>query len=253
MNSVFSLRQVSFQYSQKYSQKNIQGTGLKSISLAIAPGERVALVGRSGAGKSTLLNLLNGSLSPSVGELQILGQPIAHLPQRQRRRLQFQIGTIYQQLFLVDNLPVIHNVNAGNLGRWTFWQAAFSLLFPLGVDRVRQVLQQVGIPEKIFARTDRLSGGEQQRVAIARVLIQNPVAILADEPIASLDPERSREVMDLLVNLCETNGKTLVVSLHNLTYARSHCQRAIGLKDGEIVFDLAIAELTDERIAELYS
>jgi phosphonate transport system ATP-binding protein len=244
MNSVFYLRNVSFQYGKKVC--------LKSISLAIAPGERVALVGRSGSGKSTLLGLMNASLTPRSGEIQFLGQTIAQLPQRQRRRLQFQIGTIYQQLHLVNRLSVIHNVNAGNLGRWSFWQAALSLIFPLSEAKVRQILQQVGIPEKIFARTDRLSGGEQQRVAIARVLMQNPIAILADEPIASLDPERSREVMDLLVNLCETEQKTLVVSLHSIAYALSHCQRAIGLKDGEIIFDLAIAELTDALIENLY-
>ena len=190
---IFYLKQVSQQFGQF--------TALEDINLQIYPGEKVSLVGASGAGKSTLLSLLNGTLQPSQGQVRVLGRNLSDLSQKTRRHWQRKIGTIYQQFHLVDNLRVIHNVNAGYLGRWSFWQAALSLVWPLEVEKALLTLAQVGIPEKLYDRTDQLSGGQQQRVAIARVLVQDPAAIIADEPISSLDPERSREVMDLLRDL----------------------------------------------------
>lgn len=184
---LLQLHQVSYQFSP------YQPAALTNINLQVYPGDRMALVGPSGAGKSTLLQLLNGSLSPSSGEMLSFGQPWVQLSPRRRRKLQRQIGTIYQQFHLVPTLQVIHNVNAGHLGRWPWPKALWSLVVPQERDRARAALTQVGIPEMLYARTDQLSGGQQQRVAIARVLIQDPQIILADEPIASLDPERSRE------------------------------------------------------------
>jgi phosphonate transport system ATP-binding protein len=225
---------------------------LSNINLSIHPGERVALVGPSGAGKSTLLNLLNGSLLPSRGKVRLLGHDLAHLSPQAARRIQQRIWTIYQQFHLVDNLPVIHNVNAGHLGRWSFMRAALSLIWPQAVEQAAQALAQVGIPEKLYARTDQLSGGQQQRVALARVLVQDPAAILADEPISNVDPERSRGIMDLLSQLSQQTGKTLVVSLHLIEYARSHCDRIIGLRHGEILFDRPVAEISQAMIDDLY-
>ena len=225
---------------------------LSNINLTIHAGGRVALVGPSGAGKSTLINLLNGSLLPSQGEIRLLGQNLARLSPRAARRVQQQIGTIYQQFHLVDNLQVIHNVNAGHLGRWSLTRAAWSLLWPQSVDVAAQALTQVGIPEKLYARTDQLSGGQQQRVALARVLVQDPAAILADEPISNIDPERSRGIMDLLSHLCRQTGKTLVVSLHLIEYARSHCDRIVGLRHGRVIFDAPVAEISQEMIDVLY-
>ncbi len=225
---------------------------LDGLNVQIYPGERVALVGSSGAGKSTLLRLLNGTLLASSGEVWVLGQNLGRLSGSRLRRVQRQIGTIYQQFHLVDNLQVIHNVNAGHLGRWPFWRAALSLVYPLEVATAVQALQRVGIPEKLYVRTGQLSGGQQQRVAIARVLVQDPQIILADEPVSSLDPELRREVMDLLRDLAQTGGKTLVVSLHSLELARSHCDRIIGLKAGRICFDLPAADLTPALISDLY-
>lgn len=241
---IADLHQVSHQFGQF--------TALSEITLQIYPGESVALVGSSGAGKSTLLQLLNGTLMPSQGELQILGQSLRQLNDRQLRQLQRRIGTIYQQFHLVDSLKVIHNVNAGQLGRWSFPKALLSLIIPQDVATAQAALTQVGIPEKLYERTDRLSGGQQQRVAIARVLVQNPWLILADEPIASLDPERSREVMDLLRDLTQAQGRTLVVSLHDIEFAKSHCQRIIGLRQGRIVFDLPTVDVTPEMWAAVY-
>lgn len=247
MNStlpLFELKQVSQRFGQFQA--------LHNISLQIATGDRVALVGSSGAGKSTLLRLLNGTLFPSEGEVWALGRQLNRLSSRRLRQVQRQIGTVYQQFHLVDSLRVVHNVNAGHLGQWSFARALFSLLVPLEVETAARALSQVGIPDKLYARTDQLSGGEQQRVAIARVLVQNPLAILADEPIASLDPERSREVMDLLKSLCEQTGRTLVVSLHDVEMARSYCQRMIGLRQGQIVFDAPSADVTAAMFADLY-
>jgi phosphonate transport system ATP-binding protein len=241
---VFELKQVSQQFDRVLA--------LEEITLQIHPGERVALVGSSGAGKSTLLRLLNGTVLPSQGEVWALGRNLSHLSVRQLRQIQQQIGTIYQQFHLVDNLQVIHNVNAGHLGRWSFGKAALSLLYPFDRQAAAKALQRVGIPEKLYERTDRLSGGQQQRVAIARVLVQDPVVILADEPVSSLDPELSREIMDLLRDLVQESGKTLVVSLHSVELARSHCDRMIGLRNGRFFFDAPTHQVSDRMIAELY-
>ncbi len=227
-------------------------TALEQITLTIRPGERVALIGPSGAGKSTLISLLNGTLLPTSGTVRVLGHDLARLAPRRRRRVQRQIGTIYQQFHLVDTLRVIHNVNAGRLGEWSLLKAALSLVWPLEVDAARRALQQVGIPEKLYARTDELSGGQQQRVALARVLVQNPIAILADEPISQLDPERGREIVDLLCDLAGRGGKTLVASLHAIEYAVSHFDRVVGLREGRIVFDRDARAITPRMLESLY-
>lgn len=241
---IFHLSQVTRQFQAL--------TALAEVNLSIATGERVALIGPSGAGKSTLLSLLNGTLLPSAGQVTVLGQDLRRLSPRQRRRVQRQIGTVYQQHHLVTNLSVIHNVNAGHLGRWSLAKAAWSLLWPQSVEIAARALAQVGIAEKLYVRTDRLSGGEQQRVAIARVLVQDPVAILADEPIASLDPARAHDLMALLCRLTEQSGKTLVISLHDIEYAFQYCTRLVGLRQGQIQFDAPPAQVTDAMIHELY-
>ena len=242
---IFELKNVTKRFGQFQA--------LTDINLQIQAGERVALVGSSGAGKSTLISLLNGTLLPTAGEVWVLNRNLAQLRPKSMRQIQRQIGTVYQQFHLVDNLRVIHNVNAGHLGRWSFFKAALSLIWPLEVETAAHALSQVGIPEKLYARTDQLSGGQQQRVAIARVLVQNPTAILADEPISSLDPERSREIMELLRQLSQETGKTLVSSLHAIEYARSHYQRIIGLRQGRILFDTSAQTLSTAMIEDLYN
>ncbi|HIK14559.1 MAG TPA: phosphonate ABC transporter ATP-binding protein [Leptolyngbyaceae cyanobacterium M33_DOE_097] len=241
---IFELTNVSHRFGST--------AALHNISLRVEPGERVALLGASGAGKSTLIRLLNGTLLPTSGEISVLGQNLNHLKPRQLRRVQRQIGTIYQQFHLVDNLRVIHNVNAGNLGRWSFAKACLSLVYPAERDKAAAALTQVGIPEKLYARTDQLSGGQQQRVALARVLVQDPAVILADEPVASLDPERSREMMTLLKDLSTQKNHTLIVSLHTVELAQMFCQRLIGLRKGRILFDLPTGSVTSELFADLY-
>lgn len=243
LGAVFELRDVSCHFESVEAISN--------LTLTIRRGEKIALVGPSGAGKSTLIQLLNGSLTPTQGEILIFGQPLARLSARQRRLVQQKIGTLYQQYNLVDNLAVIHNVNAGRLGSWSLARSLASLIWPLEKQSASEILTQVGIPEKLYERTANLSGGQQQRVALARVLIQNPEVILADEPIASVDPERSREVMNLLRDV-SAQGKTLIVSLHVVEYAFSHFDRIIGLRDGRIFFDASPANVTPKVVKDLY-
>ncbi len=241
---IFELKNVNKQFGSFQS--------LININLQIQAGDRVALVGSSGAGKSTLINLLNGTLQPSEGEVWVLGRNLASLRPKSLRQVQQQIGTIYQQFHLVDNLRVIHNINAGHLGRWSFLKAAVSLIFPRDVETAARALKQVGMLEKLYQRTDRLSGGQQQRVAIARVLVQNPIAILADEPISSLDSERSREIIQLLRQLSQDSGKTLVTSLHAFEYAHTYYQRIIGLRQGRILFDAPAEAVSPAMVEALY-
>ena len=173
---------------------------------------------------------------------------MANLRPKLCRQLQRQIGTIYQQFNLVDNLRGIHNVNAGHLGHYSFLQAVISLIYPLEVETALKALTQVGIPEKLYERTEKLSGGQQQRVALARILVQNPVTILADEAISSLDSERSREIINLLCQLSENGGKTMVSSLHAVEYALRYFQRIIALRQGRILFVAPIADVTGEMV-----
>jgi phosphonate transport system ATP-binding protein len=225
---------------------------LEDITFNIMAGERVAVVGPSGAGKSTLIRLLNGTLFSTTGEVRVLGQRLDQLSPQALRQVQSRVGTVYQQFHLVDNLRVVHNLNAGHLGRWSLTKSLVSLIRPMDVQGAFNALEQVGIPEKLYERTDRLSGGQQQRVAIARVLIQDPEAILADEPISNLDPELSKEVIDILVDLSVCSGKTLFCSLHAIEFALSNFGRIIGLRRGRILFDSAAENVTDEMIKSVY-
>ncbi|MDA0866636.1 MAG: ATP-binding cassette domain-containing protein, partial [Cyanobacteria bacterium] len=146
----------------------------------------------------------------------------------------------------------IHNVNAGHLGRWSAPKAALSLAWPQAVETAANALEQVGLLDKLYARTDLLSGGEQQRVAIARMLVQDPQVVLADEPIASLDPARAHDLMALLRDWCVQAGKTLVVSLHEVAFAQTYCDRLIGLRQGQLVFDAPVAQVSDSMLQGLY-
>ncbi len=224
---------------------------LNGIDLVVQPGERIGLLGPSGAGKSTLLALLNGSLAPSRGTVEVLGTPLAGLAPARLRAVQRRIGTISQRLDLVDQVRVLHNVNAGRLGQWGTARALLALAVPRADPAVVSSLERVGLGFAVHERTERLSGGERQRVAIARLLVQDPELVIADEPVSSLDPARASEVLDLL-RTASPHG-TLLVSLHQPELARRHCTRVIGLQQGAVVLDRPVAELTDAELDELYT
>ncbi|MCT1430466.1 ATP-binding cassette domain-containing protein [Brachybacterium muris] len=221
-------------------------------SLSVAPGQKVALVGPSGAGKSTVLGLSNGSVTPSTGTVTTLGTELGAATRRQLRAVRAGIGTVHQRLDLVGPLPAIHNVNAGHLGRWGLWKSLASLVRPLEADVALAAMARLGIEELAPTRTERLSGGEQQRVALARIIVQDPALVLADEPISSLDPQRARVVMDMLAAVVADGDRSLLVSLHDFDIARSVCDRVIGLRQGHVVFDLPAGEVTDAHRDELY-
>ena len=226
---------------------------LAGVDLRVDRGERLALIGPSGAGKSSLISLLAGRLLPAQGEVRVLGRDLGLASPRERRAIQHRLGTVRQQFDLVGQLRVVHNVNAGRLGGWSLLRAALSLLKPRDLDDVRAALAQVGLEDKLFERTDELSGGQQQRVAIARVLRQEPWAILADEPIASLDPVRGAEVVDLMLGLSAQLGTTLVVSLHDVDVALGRFDRVVALREGLVTYDGQPSGLSEAAIAELYA
>ena len=225
---------------------------LDGVDLDIRPGERVALVGPSGAGKTTVLRVCNATIRPTSGTVRVLDLDLAQSNARDVRSVRRRIGTVHQQLHLIGPLRVIHNVNVGHLGAWTRGRALRSLMRPVQVAQATEALASLGMAAKIDERTDRLSGGEQQRVALARVLVQDPELILADEPVASLDPARAEEVMDLLCDVVAGRARTLVVSLHDFDLARRRCDRLIGLRAGRVVFDEPATEVTDAMGASLY-
>jgi phosphonate transport system ATP-binding protein len=227
-------------------------TAIDEIDLTVAAGERVALVGPSGAGKTTVLRLCNATVVPSEGTVSVLGCDFATASERQRRAVRRRVGTVYQQLHLVGPLRVVHNVNAGRLASWGRARALRSLVRPLEVDAARDALTRVGIGDKLYARTEHLSGGEQQRVALARLLRQEPDLILADEPVSSLDPARAEEVMDLLCGVVAQGTRALVVSLHDFGLAQRRCDRIVGLREGRVMFDLPASQVDGERASALY-
>jgi phosphonate transport system ATP-binding protein len=228
-------------------------TALDDVDLRIGRGERVGLVGPSGAGKSTLLRLAGTALRRTDGHVDVLGTTIDdQLPGADLRRLRRRIATVHQDLLLVDNLSVVHNVNAGRLGSWSTARALRSLLRPHGVAEVQAALDALGIGDLLHRRTDGLSGGQRQRVALARVLVQSPDLVLADEPVSSLDPARAEEVLSLLTGIADHDDRTLVVSLHAFDLAVRHLPRLIGLRDGRVLFDLPADQVTADHAAALY-
>ena len=220
------------------------------LTLDIEPGETVAFLGPSGSGKTTLLLLTSGQLQPTAGRVQLNGLDLAEMrPGPELARL---VGMIHQQFDLVPHLSALHNVLAGRLGQWGFSKALLSLMWPQDRDAGMGALARVGLADRAYLRASHLSGGEQQRVAIARLLVQNPSVILADEPVASLDPARSGETLRLLMDIVREGRKTLVASMHSVELARAHFARLIGVRNGVVQFDLPSAQVTEEMLNELY-
>ncbi|MFN0059655.1 MAG: phosphonate ABC transporter ATP-binding protein [Planctomycetota bacterium] len=225
---------------------------LERISFEVARGERLAIIGPSGAGKTTLLRLIAGVLKPTQGDVVTLGFDTRALHGRRLRELRRQVGFLYQSDNLVPGLRVIHNVLMGRLGRWSLAKSLLSLLWPREIPRARAALDEVELAHKLWALPTALSGGEQQRVALARLLLQEPQLYLADEPVNALDVRLGREVIELLVKVTRARSDTLIVSLHALDLLRGNFQRVIALRRGQLVFDGAPEQLDNDRLRDIY-
>jgi phosphonate transport system ATP-binding protein len=242
---MIELRQVSKIYPN-------QTKGLNHINLTIQEGEFIAIVGLSGAGKSTLLRSINRLHDISEGDILINGQSITEAKGKKLRLIRRDIGMIFQSFNLVKRSSVLRNVLAGRVGYHSTLRTLTGRFPQKDIDLAFEALGRVNIMEKAYSRADELSGGQQQRVAIARVLAQEAKIILADEPVASLDPLTTKQVMDDLKKINQELGITTIVNLHFIDLARTYATRIIGLRAGEVVFDGPVAEATDERFAEIY-
>jgi phosphonate transport system ATP-binding protein len=237
---------------------------LTDIGFTIGRGEMVALIGASGSGKSTLIRSIAGLIPVDrprgrdarqpTGSIRILGQPM----QEDGRisgaasRLRAHVGVIFQQFNLVPRLPVLTNVCLGLLGQIPGWRGSLARFTKVERQRAMKALDRVGIAEHALKRGSELSGGQQQRAAIARTLVQGARVLIADEPIASLDPSAARRVMDILAELNRQDSITVLVSLHQVEYALAYCQRTIALREGRIVYDGPSGALTPAFLSELY-
>jgi phosphonate transport system ATP-binding protein len=226
--------------------------GLDNINLTIHPGEFVIIVGLSGAGKSTLLRAMNRLHEISEGEIVINGQSITKAKGVELRRIRRDIGMIFQNFNLVKRVSVLRNVLSGRVGYHSTLRTLFGLWPKHDIELAHDALRRVNIPDKAYIRADQLSGGQQQRVSIARALAQEAKIILADEPVASLDPLTTVQVMDDLKRINQELGITTIVNLHFLDLARKYGTRIIGLRAGKVVFDGPVEEATDDVFSEIY-
>lgn len=222
---------------------------LEGLDLDIADGEFVVIVGLSGAGKSTLIRTVNGLVPLTSGKVRVGERDVTQLSKRQRRALRADIGMIFQQFNLVTRTTVLNNVLMGRLHRVPVWRSILGWYGGDETEIAMQALERVGIVDKAYIRASNLSGGQQQRVGIARALAQQPTVMLADEPVASLDPPTSRAVMRDLQRINRELGITTLINLHFLDLAKEFADRIVGLRAGQLVFDGA-SEDADEAVFE---
>jgi phosphonate transport system ATP-binding protein len=228
---------------------------LEKVSATIHPGEFVAVIGKSGAGKTTLLRCLACSTTITQGAIRFGDQDLATLQGTALRLHRARVGMIYQQFNLVRRLRVCDNVLIGRLPHLSSWQrwAALCRYFDTSQQEMAlRCLDHVGLLDRVWQRTDTLSGGEQQRVAIAKILAQEPQVILADEPVASLDVMNGALVMETLQRIASTAGLTVIANLHHIEYARRYALRVLGLRDGRLVFDGSPAQVTEAVLADVF-
>ena len=230
---------------------------LNDVNMTVQKGEMVALIGASGSGKSTLMRHLAGLIASDKNPDSLIEIDGSCVQQGGRvhgniRQVRAKIGFVFQQFNLVDRLPVLVNVLVGQLHRMPMWHSFFRLFNAQERALAMDALQRVGIAECHAQRASTLSGGQQQRAAIARTLVQGAKVVLADEPIASLDPESSRKVMEILSRINREDGCTVIVSLHQVEMALKYCPRVVALHQGRVVFDGPARTLTPALLRELY-
>lgn len=226
--------------------------GLIDVNLTINDGDFVSIIGLSGAGKSTLLRAINRLNETTEGEILIDGQSVTKANKRQLKQIRRTIGMISQQFNLVKRSTVQKNVLSGKLGYYSTLKSVLGLFSREDYALCLKVLEKVNLSDKLHDRCDNLSGGQQQRVSIARTLFQEAGIILADEPVASLDPATSQEIMGELKNINATMGKTVIVNIHSIALARQFSNRILALQDGRLVFDGKPEELTDDVLRMVY-
>lgn len=226
---------------------------LRDVALRIATGERVAIIGPSGAGKTTLLRLLASHLQPHEGQLGVLGCDPWRLSVAGRQSLRGRIGLIHQSPPLPPRQRVITAVLAGRLGQWSLARGLVSLAYPLDRAGAAEALSRLDLADKLFERCDQLSGGQLQRVGIARVLYQRPDLILADEPVSAMDPVLANHSLSVLTRDASQRKATLLASLHAVDLALEHFGRVIGVRAGRILFDKATSELGRDELDALYA
>ena len=226
---------------------------LKGLDLEVAKGEQIAIIGPSGAGKTTLLQVMACALKPTEGKL-LLDQ---RDPWRLRRPA---LQRLRGQLFLAPQVPplpprqrVITAVLAGLLPGMGLWASLSSLLYPRHIELAEAALARFDLADKLFDRVDRLSGGERQRVGLARLVVANAKLLLVDEPLSALDPERARQACESLTAVAREQHATLVATLHHVEMALAHFGRIVGLREGEVVFDLPAAQVTPAHLTDLYA
>ena len=229
-------------------------TALSHISLSAIQGESIALIGPSGAGKTSLLSTIGTAYLPTAGRMQVLGRTAsAQSAARELKALRSRIGTVHQAAPIPLRQRVVTAVLAGKLGHWPLWKALASLAYPQDIAGAREALARVQLEDKLFARCDQLSGGQLQRVGIARVLYQQAELILADEPVSALDPALSQATVQLLVREAAARKATLVASLHAVDLALANFARIVGVRDGRLAFDLPAAQVSDAQLQALYA
>ncbi|WP_029031280.1 phosphonate ABC transporter ATP-binding protein [Salinarimonas rosea] len=237
---------------QQLTKRFNNTVAVDSVTLAIPKGQMVGIIGRSGAGKSTLLRMINRLADPSGGALLHEGRDVARLEGKALRAWRSDCAMVFQQFNLVGRLNVITNVMTGRLHEHGLVSAMLQLFTARERAFAIRALDRLGMAHTALQQTDTLSGGQMQRVAIARALVQEPKILLADEPIASLDPLNAKVVMDALRAINTEDGLTVVCNLHTLDTARAYCDRIIGMQAGRVVFDGAAHELTDQAAREIY-
>ncbi|MBE3596864.1 MAG: phosphonate ABC transporter ATP-binding protein [Hydrogenibacillus sp.] len=226
--------------------------GLDDVSLTIHRGEFVVIVGLSGAGKSTLLRAINRLIDVTSGDILIDGRSIVRAKPKELRRMRRDIGMVFQSFNLVKRMSVLRNVLAGRVAYHPAWRSMLGLFPKADVAIAFDALSRVNLEDKAYQRADQLSGGQQQRVSIARALAQQPKIILADEPVASLDPVTTDVIMKDLKRINRELGITTIVNLHFVDLARAFADRIIGLRAGRVVFDGPVEQATDAVFEDIY-
>jgi len=226
---------------------------LQDLELEVAQGERVAVIGPSGAGKTTLLRLLASHIQPSTGHFEVLGCAPWSVSAGARQKLRKRIGLIHQAPPIPPRQRVVTAVLAGRLGQWSLGRSLISLLHPLDSRGAAEALGRLDLTDKLYVRCDQLSGGQLQRVGIARVLYQQPELILADEPVSAMDPVLAAYSLNVLNREAMRRRATLLASLHAVELALEHFPRVIGVRAGRILFDKPSAEVTPAELEALYA